>query len=125
MSRQDLRLTQTRFEAGVWEGVMTGGAGPAPRLVAQCAGRVLDAPEVVADAKAGWRVRLSLPAEVLGEGAHCLLIAEADTALTLALVPIVIGAGLTDDLREEVLLLRAELEMLQRAFRRHCAETRD
>ena len=33
------------------------------------------------------------------------------------------GEPLGDDIRAEVELLRAELDMLKRAFRRHCLET--
>ena len=33
------------------------------------------------------------------------------------------GEAVSDDLRAEVELLRAELDMLKRAFRRHCLET--
>jgi hypothetical protein len=36
---------------------------------------------------------------------------------------IVTGEPLDDDIRAELDLLRAELEMLKRAFRRHCLET--
>lgn len=35
------------------------------------------------------------------------------------------GAPLDEDIRAEVALLRDELEMLKRAFRRHCAEMGD
>jgi hypothetical protein len=33
------------------------------------------------------------------------------------------GEVLSDDFRSEVSLLRAELDLLKRAFRRHCLET--
>jgi hypothetical protein len=36
---------------------------------------------------------------------------------------LIAGDVLGDDIRAEVDLLRAELDMLKRAFRRHCVET--
>ena len=36
---------------------------------------------------------------------------------------IVTGVAMEDDVRAEIDLLRAELDMLKRAFRRHCLET--
>ena len=36
---------------------------------------------------------------------------------------IIAGEALGEDLHAEVELLRAELDMLKRAFRRHCLET--
>ena len=38
-------------------------------------------------------------------------------------VSLLAGEALGDDIRAEVALLRAELDMLKRAFRRHCLET--
>ncbi|MFZ5749697.1 MAG: hypothetical protein ACOY5U_01375 [Pseudomonadota bacterium] len=42
---------------------------------------------------------------------------------TLASFVVIGGAPVEADLRAEVELLRAELDLLKRAFRRHCAET--
>jgi len=36
---------------------------------------------------------------------------------------IITGVAMEDDIRAEMDLLRAELDMLKRAFRRHCLET--
>jgi hypothetical protein len=36
---------------------------------------------------------------------------------------IVAGDALAEDIRAELSLLRAELDMLKKAFRRHCVET--
>ena len=51
------------------------------------------------------------------------LIRNRGTGETLAHFTIITGVPMEDDLRAEVDLLRAELDMLKRAFRRHCVET--
>ena len=38
-------------------------------------------------------------------------------------ITLMAGSALDEDVRGEIALLRDELEMLKRAFRRHCAET--
>jgi hypothetical protein len=48
---------------------------------------------------------------------------QRETGETLAHFTIITGVPMEDDLRAEVDLLRAELDMLKRAFRRHCVET--
>ena len=63
------------------------------------------------------------PAEVLNEGVQTFLIRDKATGETLAHFTIITGVAMEDDMRAEVDLLRAELDMLKRAFRRHCVET--
>ena len=52
-----------------------------------------------------------------------VVIADAETGEAEATVSLVAGEALAGDLRAEIDLLRAELDMLKRAFRRHCLET--
>ena len=51
------------------------------------------------------------------------MIIDADANVKLGDFTLIAGEPLADDLRAEVELLRAELDMLKRAFRRHCLET--
>jgi hypothetical protein len=118
------RLTKTRIRAGVWEGVLSGGAEK-PELEVLLLEQVL--PGVTVEpvpARAGeWAVRVPVPADVLTEGVQTFLIREAGTTETLAHFTIITGVAMEDDMRAEVDLLRQELDMLKRAFRRHCLET--
>lgn len=118
------RLTKTRIRAGVWEGVLSGVATQ-PKLEVLLLEQPL--PGVVAEPVAGrageWAVRVPVPAEVLSEGVQTFLIREAGSDQTLAHFTIITGVAMEDDLRAEVDLLRQELDMLKRAFRRHCLET--
>lgn len=117
-------LTKTRIRAGVWEGVLTGVAGQ-PRLEALHLEQVLEGLTVQpAEGQPGaWALRLPIPAEVLNEGVQTFLIREAGAADVLGSFTVITGVAMEDDVRAEIDLLRAELDMLKRAFRRHCLET--
>jgi hypothetical protein len=118
-------LTKTRIRAGVWEGVLaSGGLEPPAREVF-----LLEAPlpgvtvTAMPEGKGEWAVRVPIPAEVLNEGVQTFLIRDKADGETLAHFTIVTGVAMEDDIRAEIDLLRAELDMLKRAFRRHCVET--
>ncbi|MDP4033104.1 MAG: hypothetical protein Q8P60_09695 [Pseudorhodobacter sp.] len=120
----DMRLTRTRIQAGVWQGVLSG-AMTRPALEVLHLEMAL--PGVVVAEVAGrpgeWSVRVPIPLAVLSEGVQTFLIREATTGETLAHFTVITGVAMEDDLRAEVDLLRAEMDMLKRAFRRHCLET--
>ncbi|ROT97736.1 hypothetical protein [Histidinibacterium lentulum] len=117
----EMQLTKTRLTGGIWEGVLTG-ASDRPRLVATHLERSLPGLELTPVAE-GHLVRLPIPSEVLSDGVQTVLFSDAATGARLASVAILAGDALTEDIRAEVALLRAELDMLKRAFRRHCTET--
>lgn len=118
------RLTKTRIRAGVWEGVLSA-SETRPELEVL----LLETPvagvtvEPVAGRPADWAVRVPISPEVLSDGVQTFLIREAGTTETLAHFTIITGVAMEDDMRAEVDLLRQELDMLKRAFRRHCLET--
>ncbi|NEX46113.1 hypothetical protein [Pseudotabrizicola algicola] len=118
------RLTKTRIRAGVWEGVLNAGEAR-PELVVLHLERPLSGVTVepVPDRPGVWAVRVPIPAEVLSDGVQTFLIREAGSDQTLAHFTIITGVAMEDDMRAEVDLLRQELDMLKRAFRRHCLET--
>lgn len=114
------KLSQTRIVRGVWEGVLTDG-GETPVVEALHEGEALPGVEVVAlPGKAGHAVRVPLPGSILSEGVQVVLLCLGGEVLTQ--ITLVAGLPPDEDLRAEVNLLRAELELLKRAFRRHCAE---
>lgn len=118
------RLTKTRIRAGVWEGVFSG-AETRPQLEVLLLEQPL--PGVVVEAVPGrpgeWSVRVPIPGDVLNDGVQTFLMREAGQTTTLAHFTIITGVAMEDDMRAEVDLLRQELDMLKRAFRRHCLET--
>ncbi|MEO0904591.1 MAG: hypothetical protein AAFX89_07445, partial [Pseudomonadota bacterium] len=68
-----------------------------------------------------WRVRVTLPEGMISDGVQTCVISDA-SGVTIGSFAIICGAPLADDLRAEISLLRSELEVLQKAFRKHCAK---
>lgn len=122
----ELTLTRMRLAEGVWEGLLAGRGETPPRLRIRHADAVVGEAETVAAGEGGgsarWLVRFRLPAERLSDGVQTFVIENAETGDALAHETVIAGDVLEDDLRAEVALLRAELDMLKRAFRRHCSE---
>lgn len=118
------RLTKTRIRAGVWEGVLTG-AETKPALEVVLLQRALPGVmvEPLPERPGDWLVRVPVPPEALNEGVQTFLIREVGQVQALAHFTIITGVAMEDDMRAEVDLLRQELDMLKRAFRRHCVET--
>jgi len=117
-----LELTKTRFVDGVWEGRLTGTDAP-PVLNAHHHGQALSRPNVTQHPETGWVVQVNLPTQVLSDGVQTVVISEDASGDQLGAIHVMAGEALDDDLRAEVQLLREELDMLKRAFRRHCVET--
>lgn len=118
------KLTKTRIRGGVWEGVFAG-SEKQPELEVLLLEQPLAGVQVVAvEGRPGeWAVRVPIPAEALSEGVQTFLMREKGTTETLAHFTVITGVAMEDDMRAEVDLLRQELDMLKRAFRRHCLET--
>ena len=116
----DVTLTRMRLAGGVWEGLLS--ARELPRLLIRHRDELVGEPETV-EAEGGWLVRFRLPAERLSDGVQTFVIEDAATGDALAHETIFAGELIDDDIRAEVALLRAELDLLKRAFRRHCSES--
>lgn len=120
----ELVLTKTRIQAGVWEGALTGADTP-PDIVVTHNGQEIGGAALREDPEIEGQFRLAvpIPAELLSEGVQTFLISNKATGDRLSSFTIVTGQPLDEDVRAEMELLRAELDMLKRAFRRHCVET--
>lgn len=120
----DAVLKQTRIQAGVWEGLLTAAVGT-PRLEAMHLDMPLAGVTVTAVAGAAgvWAVQVPIPAQVLSEGVQTFVIRDAQSGGTLAHFTVITGVAINEDFRAEMDLLRAELDLLKRAFRRHCVES--
>lgn len=119
------RLEVARISAGRWLAeVVTSPGGEAPAIEVWHQETRLDGVETGPAAAAGrWTVSVPIPAALLSDGVQTFVVREAGTGATLGHFSIVAGAPLEADLRAEIDLLRAELDMLKKAFRRHCVET--
>ena len=118
-----LTLTQTRIANGWWEGVLSGAKIADTLVEAWHQDRQIDGVEVakLGDRSGDFAVRVPITPQILHEGVQTVLLRAAGE--TLASFTLVAGLPLEEDLRAEIGLLRAELDLLKRAFRRHCAET--
>ncbi len=70
-----------------------------------------------------WHVRVPIPADRIADGVQTFVIRDRRAEQVLASFSIVSGDALAEDIRAEIGLLRAELDLLKKAFRRHCVET--
>lgn len=117
-------LTRLRLAGGIYEGVLSGARKPPP-LVARLDDRIV-AQAAISDMENRadqFLVRFDLPASLIDDRAQVIDVTDADTGDVLDRVGILAGDALNEDLRAEVALLRAELDLLKGAFRRHCQET--
>jgi hypothetical protein len=120
----EAKLAKTRLRAGIWEGVLSGATGQ-PELEVLLLGAPIAGVSVTAipEEPGDWAVRVPIPAEALSEGVQTFLICDCGSGVQLGQFTIITGVAMEDDIRAEMDLMRAELDMLKRAFRRHCLET--
>lgn len=119
------RLTRTSLVAGVWEGLLAAAdpEGSPPRLSVTHEAQPLDGVELAAEGEGRWRLRVPVPPALLSDGLQSFIVADAESGAVLGSFAILAGAPLAEDIRAELDLLRAEMDLLKRAFRRHCLET--
>lgn len=122
----DLKLVKTRLFEGVWEGQLTheGGGNTQPDIEVTHLERPLDGVEVIENEEGGyWSLRVPIPPEAITDGIQTFLIRDRRANVVLDSFALMSGDALGYDIRVEMTLLREELDMLKRAFRRHCLET--
>ena len=118
----DLTLTRTRLRHGVWEGQITGAKKPEVQVT--YLDRPVEGVTLTDSAEPGiWELSVTVPPEAISDGVQTFVIADVATGTRLGDFTLIAGEANADDLRAEVELLRAELDMLKRAFRRHRVET--
>lgn len=118
-------LIRVRLDAGRYEGVLTCSNSAGTGIEAVHEGRVIAAATLTPDEdrKGSARAVVLLPAEVIAEGVQVIALRSTATGAVLDRITLMAGAALDEDIRLEIALLRDELEMLKRAFRRHVSET--
>jgi hypothetical protein len=119
-------LIKTRFKEGIWEGLLTGETpdAPAPDIGVSLLDRAVPDVSVTETTAPGrYALQFPIPREAIGDGVQTLMISDLRSGEVLDSFSIMAGEVLSDDFRSEVSLLRAELDLLKRAFRRHCLET--
>lgn len=122
----DLKLTKTRLFEGVWEGVLSdpSKAPEPPGIQVTHMQQPVPGIELIArDTPGEWALRVPVPPEAVADGVQTFVIRDTDSGRTLDSFALLAGDVLSYDIRAEVMLLREELDLLKRAFRRHCLDT--
>lgn len=124
MQMSDYTLTKTRFREGIWQGLLSGPADGQPEISVTLEGAAVRGVTLAAMGAPGqWALDVPVPVEAVGDGVQTFMIREASSDQMLDSFTLIAGEALGSDFRAEMSLLRAELDMLKRAFRRHCLET--
>ncbi|MEM9317655.1 MAG: hypothetical protein AAGA70_01455 [Pseudomonadota bacterium] len=119
---QAMELTRVELKAGRYEGHLRNASAQAPVIELVHQDRVV-AHATLETVENGHRVIADLPASVLSDGVQVIALRSAADGVVLDRLTLLAGAGLDGDFRSEMALMREELELLKRAFRRHCLET--
>ena len=119
-----LTLTPTKLQQGVWQGLIRQSGTGVPQIGVTHLGK--DVPDVQLVEGPGdeqWTLQVPIPADAIADGVQVFVVTDTTDGEKLGHFTLIAGEALGDDIRVEVELLRAELDMLKRAFRRHCVET--
>ncbi len=116
-------LVCTALEGGRYEGVLTGAVQT--EIEALHRGKIISIAQLAPhpEEEGAMAVSLTLPVEVVSDGVQVVGLRSSASGEVLDRITLMAGSALDEDIRGEMALLRDELEMLKRAFRRHCAET--
>lgn len=123
----DITVTGTRMKDGVWEAVLHRAKeteySELPKVEATLDNGVIAGVEVIPDQEGAYVLRVPVPKEAISDGVQTVLVKDGDSGDLLERFTVIAGEAVENDLRAEISLLRAELDMLKKAFRRHCLET--
>lgn len=119
-----LELTKTKMQQGVWQGIVSGAGPDSPKIEVTHREKPVAGVKIEKHDLAGmWMLLVPIPLEAISDGVQTLLIHDGTSKEKIGHITLLAGEALGDDIRAEIDLLRAELDMLKRAFRRHCIET--
>lgn len=93
---------------------------PAPKVQAMLQGTMVEGVTLAPNGLDQWQATVPIPKRAICDGASTLVLVEAETQKTLADLTLVAGTPADRNLQATVTLLRAEVDMLKRAFRDHC-----
>jgi len=122
----EIELTKLRLVEGVWQGALKyhGRDDWQPRIEVTHLDFPVEDVTVEEDrVEEHWIVRVPIPAHRIADGMQTFVIRDTREDVVLGSFSIVAGDALAEDIRAEMSLLRSELDMLKKAFRRHCVET--
>ena len=117
-----LTLVKIGLRNGVW-GALISGSNKPPEILVRCADQIIEGVELSKTAETDqWDLSVPVPAELISDGAQVFEVIDMATKNKLADFCVVAGDASDSDLRTELALLRAELDMMKQAFRRYCSD---
>ncbi|MBK0325719.1 hypothetical protein I5535_00285 [Rhodobacteraceae bacterium F11138] len=120
----NLTLTAIHLRNGIWLARISGPATETPQIEVRHQDQTVPGITLTpAGTKGQWDLSVPIPAHALTDGVQVFAVFDRADQTSLGAFTLTAGETDTADLRNEVELLRAELDMLKRAFRRHCRET--
>jgi len=123
MSTSEITLTPQRLFEGVWTAIITGAKEEPVLSVTHLEKSVSGTELSKTETKGQWELKVPVPVEAICDGVQTFLVTDVQSDSVIGSFSLISGEALGDDIRAEMDLLRAELDMLKRAFRRHCLET--
>lgn len=119
-----LTVTPTKMRNGVWQGIVCQTGTGVPQInVTHLGVAVPDVTLEEGKSENEWQIDVQIPLSAIADGVQVFILTDATDGAQLGQFTLIAGEALGDDIRSEVELLRAELDLLKRAFRRHCVET--
>lgn len=118
-----LTLSPTNMRQGIWQGVIQQNGTGVPQIKVTHLNTDVPDVKVTEQDSGNWLLQVPVPPEAIADGVQVFVISDATDNEKLGHFTLIAGEALGDDIRGEVALLREELDMLKRAFRRHCVET--
>lgn len=120
------RFESVGFKGGVWQGILHRERAP-DRVILTHHGETVAQARVTDGGPKIWRIAVAIPADRLSDGVQTFILLEdhgegseapRPGAERLAVLPVLAGAMLDEDIPAELALLKAEVELLKREFRR-------
>ena len=118
-----LTLTPMGLREAVWQGTITQKGEGSPQVQVWHDDHEVPDVSLQAAGDGTWALRIPVPATAIVDGIQTIVILDEADGTRLGHFTLMAGDDFSEDMRAEVELLRAELDMLKRAFRRHCVET--
>ena len=116
-----MQLDKIDFSNGTWRGLLTAEkSGSIPAFSVELDGALVDGVHVSAGpSDREWVIDIPIPNHAIGDGVYTFLIFVQGNSVPVGSFCISAGRPMEYDLQAEVALLREELKILKRAFRRH------
>lgn len=117
------------LKGGIWQSLLRRADAPG-RVILTHLGETVAEARVTSDGDRGWRIAVAIPPDRLSEGVQTFVLVEdggkgseppGTGAERLGALNILSGSVLEQDIQAEMSLLKAEIDLLKREFRRMAA----